>query len=248
MVQHDPRTGLYVAVDPIAVNPVIVERANEYARWVRERSGAMLRDPLTTLRGEGLDELLRQNRDSVKAELRAELAAERAAAESDRARGQFIEQNLQQFFVLDPTTQRPAINPINGQAVMTPRGQAIFGYADQYVDHFRATYGREPVAQDVIQFAQSRLAQDEARGAFGPPLHQPPQQQVPAQYAPVQQLPATVARALAMNGAQWQPSLGGSPPPAPAGIPNPALPPTPVGMDFTQMLRQAGVQRGLLVG
>jgi hypothetical protein len=251
LVRLNPQTGLYEPVDPLAVNPLVVQRANEYRTWLRNRSESLIRNPIETLRREGLDELLRQEREAIKEELRQELRDEQRVEQAHQEKTAFLAQNKARFYQLGQDGQ-PLVNPITGQAVLTPIGAAAFRYADEFANQFHATYHVDPAPQLVIQYVTARLAADEARGAF----HQlPPQPSSPVASQPALAgpgagwpIPSTgqpddaIRRAIAMNGAQYQPNQGGSI----VQAAQQATLPQNRHHSFTDMLREAAKQKGLL--
>lgn len=268
LVRVDERTGRLVAVDPMAVNPLVVERANEYAAWRRQRAEAMLRDPVGTMRQEGLDQLLNEVREQIRTELRQETAAEQQAREAEQITAQFLEQNRSAFFQLDAQGQ-PVTNPLNGQFVLTPVGAAAAQHAEVFRQQFVARYGHEPHPLDVTNHVRQSLSQDQAQGRFGFAQQQPqqpvnpyqqqvvPQQQLagpggaPFQVQPpqqtIQQAAAAAAAAQpnrlhAMNGAQYQPNQLGT---IAAAAQQPEYDQNP-NLSFRDRLFTAAKQRGLL--
>jgi hypothetical protein len=262
LVRLDERTGRFVPVDPLAVNPLIVERANEYAAWRRQRAEAMIRDPIGTLRAEGLDDILQQERERIVQELRQQALEEQQAQEAQRLQEQFLNENRAAFFQLDPIGQ-PVINPLTGQPVITPRGHAAQQHAAQYSQAFAARYGHEPHPADVIQHVRQALAADEARGLFGPP-GQPPagsgllpgtgalplagvggaptQQPGQIQQALLATQQAAQQRMQAMNGAHYQPNQMGT---IAAAAQQPEFAQNP-HESFRDTLVKSAIRRGML--
>lgn len=264
LVRLDDRTGRFVAVDPLATNPLVVERANEYASWRRQRAESMLRDPIGTLRAEGLDQILQQHREQVIQELEQRTLASQQAEEAEQITQQFLEQNRASFFQLD-AQGNPITNPINGQPALTPVGTAAAQHAQVFRQQFLARYGHEPHALDVTSHVRQSLAQDQAQGRFGnfaPPQvagnYQPqnvPQQQlagpggspfqVPPAQQSIQQAAALAAREpnrlQAMNGMQYQPNQLGT---IAAAAQQPEYAQNP-NLSFGDMLRQKARERGI---
>ena len=110
----------------------------------------------------------------------------------------WAEKNATTFFQSGPDG-KPVVNPITGQYVFTPRGQAAMTYGTQYRQQFAARYGSQPHPADVIEHVQKSLAYDEARGVFGPPMPQQPQMPGVPQFQAAAQYPA-VAPAPQMYG------------------------------------------------
>lgn len=172
MVRRDPATGRFVAVDASAVNPLIVERANEVEAWRRERAVRMVNDPLGLLKEEGLDQLLAEQIKSVKDEVRQELVREEQTRAGQQRVQEFLTANQAAFYVLDQTG-RQLTNNLTGQPLLTQLGQHAFSLGNQYAQQFEQQYGVSPDPATVIDYVQLRLR---AEGYQGP---QQMQQQVP---------------------------------------------------------------------
>lgn len=228
LVRLDEETGRYVATDPLAVNPAIVERANEYASWRRRQVNALLTNPVEALRQQGLDELKTEWKREILAELQQQ---ERQEQSQSRVR-QFIDQNQALLFQVGQDGQ--PVTGWDGNLVPTPAGQRFFAICDEYTAGFKANYGIEPDYAHVAEFAKLRLDAEMGRPA-APANGYPPQQQ--PQAAPPQQ---TVARAA--FGAMYSPQSTGTI----AAAAQQATQPQNPRLSFGQQLQQAAIQRGIL--
>lgn len=169
-IRLNPQTGLYEPAS-VHINPMLAQKANEYKSWQRQQAEKLITDPMSVI-GPDLDTRLKAIKDEAKNELRQEIAVERQRTEGAKIVDQFVEKNATTFFQSGPDG-KPVVNPITGQYVFTPRGQAAMTYGTQYRQQFAARYGSQPHPADVIDHVQKSLAYDEARGVFGPPM--PPQ-------------------------------------------------------------------------
>lgn len=194
-IRLNPQTGLYEPAS-VHINPMLAQKANEYKSWQRQQAEKLITDPMSVI-GPDLDTRLKAIKDEAKNELRQEIAVERQRTEGAKIVDRFVEKNATTFFQSGPDG-KPVVNPITGQYVFTPRGQAAMTYGTQYRQQFAARYGSQPHPADVIEHVQKSLAYDEARGVFGPPM---PQQQMPGvpQFQAAAQYPA-VAPAPQMYG------------------------------------------------
>lgn len=215
-IRLDPQTGLYVPAS-VHVNPLLAQKANEYKSWQRQQAEKLLTNPMEVI-GPDLEAKLKTLKDEAKQEVRAEIAAESRRVEGARIVDDFVTKNQAVFFQSGPDG-KPAVNPLTGQYVFTPRGQAAMTYGANFRQQFAARYGRHPDPADVVDHVQKSLAYDEARGVFGPPLLP----QMPGQ------MPA--AGAIPQFGAM-PPQQQFMPPPtvpfAPQGMPYPGV--APFGM------------------
>ena len=190
-VRLDPTTNTYVPAS-VHVNPTLAQKANEFKSWQRKRAEQVVADPFAVIKPQ-LEPELKKLRDDVKKELKAEFQAEQREAETDRQINTYLEKSTPLFFQVGPDG-KPAVNPINGQAVMTPRGQAFTHYASNYKQQFKAVYGTEPHRADVLRHVNEQLTRDEQMGRFGQPQQQPqpgaqPQFATAPQFQPQPQQP-----------------------------------------------------------
>lgn len=185
-IRMNPQTGLYEPAS-VHINPMLAQKANEYKSWQRQQAEKLITDPMSVI-GPDLDSRLKAIKDEAKNELRQEIAVERQRTEGAKIVDQFVEKNATTFFQTGPDG-KPVVNPITGQFVFTPRGQAAMTYGTQYRQQFAARYGSQPHPADVIDHVQKSLAYDEARGVFGPPMPQAVAPQQP-QFMAATQYPA----------------------------------------------------------
>ena len=179
LVRLDTQTNTYVPINA-HVNPQLATRANEVASWRRKRSAALLADPMSVIAPD-LEARETKLRQDLRQELRTELQAERRSADADAQIKEYTTANAAAFVQMDQNG-KSAVNPINGQPVLTPKGQAFYAHVNDYKQRFKAFYGQEPDRLDLLQHVKTQLAADEVAGKFGPPQ----QPQVPGAY---QQMP-----------------------------------------------------------
>lgn len=262
LVKFDQATGQYKAVDPMAVNPQIVDRANEYAAWRRRTIDSLAADPAKAVWDGGLSEIVTAEVDRRLQAAEAQRMAQQTQLEGQRAMDQFIQANQQQFFQLDANGQ-PLVNPYTQEFVLTPRGQSFRAHSSRYSAEFSARYGRAPDPRDVLERTQLALLQEDYQRSAqaqqagmqqfqqqpGTMPMQPGQWAPPAQYQPIAggygpfnqnaaALENTVQQAL--QRARHAPNQNGTEiSQAVNGVAqNPNL-------SFRQLLQQAAVQRGL---
>jgi hypothetical protein len=255
LVKLNPQTGQYQAIDPMAVNPVIVERANEFAAYRRNMLNNLATDPASAVWNGGLSDLVSQEVEKRLQAAEAQRIAAQQESEATRAFDSFIQQNAAQFFQVGQDGQ-PLVNPYTQEHVLTPRGQAFRQHATRYTAEFTARYGRAPDPRDVLERTQLALVQqDYAAAQQGQQPFQPQQPQqfagqqpwgAPPQYQPggqgfnqnQQALENTVQQALAR--ARYVPNANGTENSQAANgvAQNPNL-------SFRQLLQQAAAQRGL---
>lgn len=264
LVRLDPATGQYKAVDPMAVNPTIVERANEYAAWRRRTIDSLATDPAKAVWDGGLNEIVGQELEKRLQAMEAQQQARVQEIEANRAFDAFIQQNQGQFFQIG-TNGQPIVNPYTGETALTPRGQAFRSHAARFNAEFSARYGRAPDPRDTINFVQGALIQEDFQRAaangqqvlppgFAPnpqafqqapqlPWQQPqPFQQMPGGYGPLNQNAAMLEQTvqMALQRAQQSPNQNGTEVSQQLnGVPQNAQ------LNFRQLLQQAAAQRGL---
>lgn len=261
LVRFDAATGQYKAIDPLAVNPLIVERANEWAAYRRRQIDSLATDPAATVWDGGLADRVAQEVDRRLQAADAQRAAQQAQLDGTRAMDQFIQQNVATLFQMGQDGQ-PLVNPYTGETALTPRGQSFRAHASRYSAEFQARYGRAPDPRDVLERVQLALVQEDymraaqgqqPQGFFPQQGQQLPSQQpwtVPQPYQPAPMggygpfnqnaaaLETTVQQALMrarhtpnQNGTEVSQAVSGV-------AQNPSL-------TFRQLLQQAAAQRGL---
>lgn len=260
LVRLDPATGQYKAVDPMAVNPAIVERANEFAAYRRRQIDSLATDPAKAVWDGGMSELVAAEVDRRMQAADQQRQAQMQEIESQRAFDSFLQQNQQQFFQIGNNGQ-PIVNPYTGEPTLTPRGQSFRQHAARFNAEFSARYGRMPDARDTITFVQGALVQEDWQRAaqgqqlppgFAPqqyqqapqlPWQQPqPYQQVAGGYGPLNQNAAMLEQTVqqALQRAQQSPNQNGTEVSQQLnGVPQNGQ------LNFRQLLQQAAAQRGL---
>lgn len=259
MVRED-ENGMYVPAS-IAINPVIAQRANEYAAWQRERSQKLLRDPVSFVREEGLESYLNDQKAAWKQEIVNEFRQQEQHQQSQSAVAQFTERHKAQLFQLDQ--QGNPMRDFRGDYVRTQLGEQVNQQAAQIRQQFQQWYGHEPRPEHVLAEIQKQLPQQQQQA---PPQQQPVQYQVAQpqqqQFAPQQfqqpapayyqqpQLPSRneqmkeslIQRSIAMGAERYAPNQGGTIASAAAS----ATVPQNSRLSFEQMLKQSAIEKGLM--
>lgn len=260
---------MFKAVDPTVVPPAIVQRANEYASWKRERGEQLLRDPMAIMREEGLEQFLTERDAKLKQSIVDEFRQQEVQQKSQAAVTDFLNKNKAHLFVLDQQGQ-PAQN-WRGEYLRTPLGEHLNQQAVQIRQQFQEWYGREPDPRHVMAELEQRLApyvpQQQPQPGFQPPAQQAPayqqyvpQQQVqqfqtpqPAYYQQPPQFPPLpnrneqlkdnlYQRQLAMRGEAYAPNQQGTVASAQA---SPVIPQN-TRLSFEQMLKNSAIEKGIL--
>lgn len=193
LVRQDD-SGLWVPIDPTVTPPAIVQRANEYHAWRRDRADQVMRDPVAVVRQEGLDEYLNQQKEAWQQEVFQRLEKERQQEQAQAQTEQFIEQNKSQLFVLDQNGQ-PAKSPYTQQPLRTPLGDAVYQFSQQIAQQHRSYYGTEPnplhilaeTKKYIASIAPQQQAPQQQQGFQQPPQLPAMQNQYQPQAAPQQQ-------------------------------------------------------------
>lgn len=239
-VKKDPATGRFVPIDGY-VNPLVAERANQFADWERSRAEELVNSGLTVTEFEArLPEIIKQARTEARQEIEREEQTRQGQAQVQS----FLDTHKAAFFQLDPSGQ-PIRNPVTGQPITTAIGQAAFAYGNQYAQQFAQQYGVEPHPAQVVEYVQLKLTADQAAGRL-PVLPQPTAPQPPPTIDPQalkdQVLNQALARQQQIAMAAHYPNQGGTIATAAQQATQPQNPKVP----FNQMLIQAAIAKGQL--
>lgn len=162
-ITYDEASGMYVPSNQYA-NPIIAQKANEFAQWKKSAGDALLLNPAETTWNAGLHQLVENEaRQIVQDELRAVRARD--------ATVDFYTNHADKLVVLGPDGQ-PVIGP-GGQPIRTPLGQQFEAtHAQLYNEGMTDPFARQNRVMQILgaQFAAATgQAGGQQTGAGGQP-------------------------------------------------------------------------------
>jgi hypothetical protein len=166
-VRYDAEAGKFVPKDQWS-NPAIADKVNNFEGWRRKAADRLVREP---------DKVFWElNEERIQKTIDERVEAMLAQRQAQTEAAQFIQQNMQQFYVLGQNGQLQTDH--TGQPVMTPQGQAFSQFARE-ARSFGITDENK-----IVEYASKQLkvalfeAQQAGQGQQPP---QQPQELTPAQ-------------------------------------------------------------------
>ena len=155
MLEYDQQYGCYRAPKDMPALQPYADKLNEYREWQRSTIADMTSDPFGTVRKAGLDDWWKEQQQGVLEQVKS-LLAEQRANDEDR---QFFEQKKKDLYQVDQTGNL-LVDPITGQPVLSPKGQAMTRYLQQAAD-----YGINDLSAQR-RFAEQMVSAEEATGTL----------------------------------------------------------------------------------